>query len=186
MPKKNPRVVLDCNGAGYMEIVFAKQSSSLLDDVLQLCNCPKSWDYKERGHHHSCIRCIRCVSCEMTKKSCRSLKVCKLGIFNESPKKKVNEMNSYRVIIQKVMKSLQMLSEHILPLLQGIPESDKKKSCLRRMLDCRSQYEAMKQLQNVSAADVDSAEKCLYKVNCVYFDIKTMKAMSKAESSAKN
>jgi len=42
----------------------------------------------------------------------------------------------------------------------------------------------MKLLQNVSAADVDSAEKCLFRLKCVYFDMK--KLLEGQQSAAGN
>jgi hypothetical protein len=119
----------------------------------------------------------------MSKSLCSLLKSCKWGIFKENPKRKAEENTSYAVILQNLKRAIQNLFQQIQQLIQKIVESERKKSCFKRVLDCRSQYEAIASLPNASAANVDSAEKCLYKLKCVLFDMKAMLKAQQAVSS---
>jgi hypothetical protein len=161
------KTVVDKNGVGY--IVIGGVSTHV-----KLCNCPKTWEFNKKGHHVSCIRSTTCFFCQMSRQMCERLGICKRGSFKKNPRNVEAEKKINGDIHRNVMSSLQRLFQQIPPLLRQIPDSDKKKSCFKRLLDCRSQYEAMKLLQNISSANVDSAEKCLYKLKCVYFDMKTM------------
>lgn len=160
---------VDKNGVGYTVLSSLPSNSNF-----KICNCPKKWNPYLHGHHPSCIRAPTCFFCQMTKNMCKRLGICKGGSFKANPRKTNAEQQIRDDIHQNLKASLQRLFQQIAPINQQIPSSDKKKACIRRALDCRSQYETMKLLQNVSAADIDSAEKCLCRLKCVYFDMKNM------------
>ena len=174
------RTKLNENGVGYSEVIFSNPSPQI---DFKRCNCPKNWAIAQYGHHQSCIRCTRCSSCGMSKSLCSLLKSCKWGIFKENPKRKAEENTSYAVILQNLKRAIQNLFQQIQQLIQRIVDSAEKKSCFKRVLDCKSQYEAIASLPNASAATVDSAEKCLYKLKCVLFDMKAMLKAQQAVSS---
>ena len=163
------KISYTATGVGYTVL-----SSLLPSSTIILCNCPKNWNPRLRGHYQSCIRNPTCFFCQMKKDMCKRLGMCKGGSFKANPRKTYAEQQIRDGIHQNLKASLQRLFQQIAPINQQIPSSDKKKACIRRALDCRRQYETMKLLQNASAADIDSAEKCLCRLKCVYFDLKTM------------
>jgi len=171
---------VDENGVGYTVVKILNPSPQF---DFKLCNCPKTWELKLFGHHQSCIRSTQCSSCGMSKSLCSHLRICKWGIFKENPKRKAEESKSYAIIFQNLKGGIQNLFQQLQLFIQKIVESDRKKSCFKRVLDCRSQYEAIASLPNASAANVDSAEKCLYKLKCVLFDMKAMLKAQQAVSS---
>ena len=170
--------IVDKKGVGYTVVIFSNPLPEF-----KLCNCPKTWELKLFGHHQSCIRSTQCSSCGMSKSLCSHLRICKWGIFKENSKTQNQEKIGYAVIFQNLKGAIQNLFQQIQQLIQRICESDTKKACFKRVLDCRSQYEAIASLPNASAANVDSAEKCLYKLKCVLFDMKAMLKAQQAVSS---
>jgi hypothetical protein len=162
-----PKQIVNRKGVGYTVICGFSPN-------FKLCSCPKTWNWRLHGHHPSCVRDSKCFFCQMTKDMCKRLGICKGVSFKENPKRANAEEKVYEDIHQNVMATLQRLFQQVATLIPQIPESDKKKACFKRVCVCRSQYEAMKLLQNISSANVDSAEKCLYKLKCVFFDMKTM------------
>jgi hypothetical protein len=150
-------------------------------EIYSMCNCPKTW--KNNGHHLTCIRSKTCIFCLMEKNTCGLLGICKgKTSFKENSRTIEAEQTIRNDIFNNLKASLKRLFYQIAVLQEQIDSSEKKKSCLRRVFNCRSQYETMKQMQNVSDADIDSAEKCLYKLKCAYFDIKTMDKKSASEN----
>ena len=178
---KNMQSTVDKNGVGYTVVNFSNPPPQILPEF-KLCNCPKTW-IAQFGHHQSCIRGNMCSSCGMSKSLCSRLKSCKWCIFKENPKTQNQEKTGYAIIFQNLKGAIQNLFQQIQQLIQRICESDTKKACFKRVLDCRSQYEAIASLPNASAANVDSAEKCLYKLKCVLFDMKAMLKAQQAVSS---
>ena len=169
MQRPSQTTNVDKNGVGYTIL----HSNS---PEFRLCNCPSlpKWDLIKQGHHVSCIRYSKCIFCQMSKKICKLLGICKSGSFSKNPRNVEAEKKINGDIYRNVLATLQRLFQQVATLIQQIPESDKKKSSCKRAMDCRKQYEEMKLVQNPSAVNVDSAEKCLYRLKCVYTDLKSM------------
>jgi hypothetical protein len=162
-----PKSIVDRNGVGYTVIYGFSPN-------FKLCSCPENWNWRLHGHHPSCVRDSTCFFCQMKKDMCNRLRICKGGSFKDNLKRANVEEKVYEDIFQNLMATLQRLFQQVATLIPQIPESDKKKSSCKKAMDCRKQYEEMKLVQNPSAANVDSAEKCLYKLKCVYTDLKSM------------
>jgi len=149
-----------------------------------LCNCPKKWKTPLHGHHPSCVRSPSCFFCGMSNQMCKRLRICRGGPFKANPLRILAEGNIRKGMHDNFLASIRILFFQIEPLFQQVAPSEKKKSCIPRVIRCRHQYEAMKLLQNVSSADVDSSEKCLFRLKCVYFDMK--KLLEGQQSAAGN
>jgi hypothetical protein len=150
----------------------------------KLCNCPKKWETNLHGHHPSCVRATKCFFCGMSNQMCKRLRICRGGPFKANPLRILAEGNIRKGMHDNFLASIRILFFQIAPLNQQVAPSDKIDACISRLIRCRHQYEAMKLLQNVSAADVDSAEKCLFRLKCAYFDMK--KLLEEQQSAAGN
>jgi hypothetical protein len=170
MQRPSQTTTVDAYGVGYMTINFQPPK---FKQEFKLCSCPKTWG-SNRHHHPSCIRADECFFCQMSKEMCKRLGICKGGPFKANSKRVAIEQTINGDIFQNLMAAHQMMFQKIAALIPQISPSDKKKSSCKRELDCRKQYEEMKLVANPSAANVDSAEKCLYRLKCVYTDLKSM------------
>jgi hypothetical protein len=163
---------VDAQGVGYVTIKFQEPKPQFKQEF-KLCSCPNTWG-GNKHHHPLCIRAAECFFCQMSKVMCKRLGICKGGPFKANSKRVAIEQTINDDIFQNLKATLQRMFQQIAALSPQIPESDKKKSSCKKAMACRKQYEEMKLLQNPSAANVDSAEICLYKLKCVYTDLKSM------------
>jgi hypothetical protein len=170
MQRPSPTTTVDAGGVGYITINFQQPQ---FKQEFKLCTCPDTWGPFE-GHHQYCIRAPKCFVCQMSQHMCKILGICKGGRFKHKLKKLDADQKVFSELYRNLKAAIQRMFQQIAALSPQIPESDKKMSSCKKAWDCRKQYEEMKLLQNPSAANVDSAEKCLYKLKCVYTDLKSM------------
>lgn len=170
MQRPSPTTTVDAGGVGYITINFEQQQ---FKQEFKLCTCPDTWDLHE-GHHQHCIRAPKCFVCQMSKEMCKILDICKGGRFKHKFKKLDADQKVFSELYRNLKAAIQRIFQQIAALILQIAESDKKNSSCKKVMACRKQYEEMKLVENPSAANVDSAEKCLYKLKCVYTDLKSM------------
>lgn len=142
------------------------------DSKIKLCNCHKTWPYPY--HHASCVRNTKCFFCSMDKKMCERLGICQGSKFKPNQVRIDRKKQDCLHIKDEVLKYVGRFFPPISAKMNQLTDSDKKHLYNRKISDLKSQYDALLPMQNVSQANIDSAENLLCRVRRVYIDIKNL------------
>ena len=141
---------------------------------INLCTCHKIWRKFNLHHHASCVRNTKCFFCSMDKKMCERLRVCQGSKFKPNQVRIDGKKQDCLHIKDEVLKYVVRFFPPISAKMNQLADSEKKDFYNRKISDLKSQYDTLLPLQNVSQANIDSAENLLCRVRRVYIDIKNL------------
>jgi hypothetical protein len=134
--------------------------------------------------HPLCVRSDRCRFCIRPKENCKITGICKWSNYRQNQKQIEVDQQARNTIFENLRSIIMKYVSGIKETYKVIPPSPEKDVLIRRAFICGNQYDAIKGLKNPSASDIESADKCWYKLKRVYFDMKSM--AEKLQSSTKN
>ena len=166
-----------CNYCGKM----LRQRSDVTS-LFKFCLKNKSCS-QQLGHHASCLMNTRCPFCTMDRNLCRRTGVCKPAMTKPNPRQTEADNRAIYLIYENLLSSLRKFFKEVDALKVQMPESDNQESLMKRVTNCKSQYDSISSVQNPSASTIQSAETCLCRLQRVYYD---MKSVVQKQPSAKN
>jgi hypothetical protein len=149
------------------------------------CTCPEKYKIDGRiDHHPICVCSNRCRFCIRPKRNCEIIGICKGSNHRKNPKQNEVDQIARNDVFNNQKNIIMQYVFNIKEKYKVIPPSPEKDVLIRRAFICGNQYDAIKTLKNPSASDIESADKCLYKLRRVYFDMKSM--VKELQTAAKN